>query len=51
MGLIDLKRIHEQKALADWRFYIHLTTIVERDYARLENIAVLDAITRLRKTE
>lgn len=51
MGLIDLKRMHEQKAFADWQFYVHLATIVERDYPRLENIAVIDAVARLRKTE
>jgi len=51
MGLIDLKRIHELKALADWRFYCHLAEVVEHHYARLENLAVIDAIARIRKTE
>jgi hypothetical protein len=48
MGLIDLKRIHELKALADWRYYCHLAQVVERHYARLENLAIIDAIKRLR---
>ena len=51
MGLIDLKRIHELKALADWRFYCHLAEVVEHHYARLENLAIVDAVARLRKTE
>ena len=51
MGLIDLKRVHEQKALNDWRAYCHLARLVALNYARLENIAVLDACKALRKTE
>ena len=65
MGLIDLKAWNEidrrgpairivdceQNTLADWRFYCHLAQVVEHHYARLENLAIIDAIKRLRRTE
>jgi len=51
MGLIDLKRIHEVKALNDWQYYCNLARLVACNWARLENLAIIDAIKRLRQTE
>lgn len=51
MGLIDLKGIDQQKALNDWRHYCNLARLVALHYARLENIAILDACKALRRTE
>jgi len=51
MGLIDLKRIHEVKALNDWQYYCNLARLVACNWARLENLAIIDAIARLRRTE
>lgn len=51
MGLIDLKRIHEQKALRDWRFYCNLARRVAQAWPKLENLAIILACKALRKTD
>jgi len=51
MGLIDLKRISEVKALHDWRFYCNLARRVAQGYGRLENLAIILACKALRKSE
>ena len=65
MGLIDLKAWNEidrrgpairivdceQKALNDWVHYCILARLVAVHWARLENLAIIDAIKRLRRTE
>jgi len=51
MGLIDLKRMHEVKALNDWRFYCTLAKRVARGYPRLEHLSIILACQMLRKHE
>jgi len=51
MGLIDLKRISEVKALNDWRHYCNLARRVAQAWPKLENLAIILACKHLRKTE
>ena len=51
MGLIDLKRMHEVKALNDWRQYCNLAKRVAQAWPRIELLAIIDACKALRKTE
>jgi len=51
MGLIDLKRIHEVKALNDWHHYCNLARRVAQAWPRLENLAIIIACKALRKNE
>jgi len=38
MGLIDLKRMHEVKALNDWRQYCNLAKRVAQAWAQDQNL-------------
>jgi len=51
MGLIDLKRISEVKALNDWHHYCKLAKRVAQAWPRLEFLAIILACKALRKKE